>query len=906
MHSLSTIALLFTLALSARGETTWRVVPLPSQSQLPVSCVHCILQDQDGYMWYGTPGGGLCRDNGFQVDVFNPGNQLASGSSIITSLAEGQNKDIWIGTNQGLFLLDKRDYCIKSVLEQKFANQRITKVLCEEHDVWVSIQSRIYRLDEGGQLKHTYELSTRNTTHTIYRDGQGRLWVTQWGGGLALYDAKRDTFVPQSWADGYSILNIQDIGNGLLLMGTWGDGILLYDTQTGKFTAEDASMGWFEKQCVIDMLWDAVTGLLWVTTNDNLYLYRLQQGHLLEVDTKDFLAQGKKILDYLARDREGNIWVSGFTPGTFVLTPTRGNLIKRYPIPEMRQATGYSVLADRSLREGKKMWIWQGRVGLTLYDEESGRLTFSDFYCERNIQSCKTLGHGIWVTNEDSLFHVYEKDGRIVRSKAKTVPDKKMILRLGEDGGNTIYVATQKNLFAYQPGRDSWSKVISLKTSAIDLEVDAVTSVCYLLLNDNMLLSVRPDGTTKTYRHQGQKLAAMAIGTDGTLWLTAFNGKTFRYDSKANNLLAEGKAYNNANSPVRDIKVDGLGHVWTVFDQEVIEQNPTTDAFRRILATDSEVGVDYFYGAEQDDALHLRLNGAGAICQLQSSERLNSNYEEAEIDISSYITEGTKHFLGNAVREIEITPENSGITLLLSVRHWAIGETHNFAYRLKGHNSEWTYCTPGSNSISFSKLPSGNYDLLVKATDRNGCWSEECKLVTIIVLTPWYRTWWAIVLYGLIIMASIYGLWRLEKRILLLSRLIRRRQEVRLDEVELKREDVTSEHLDDTFLHDVMDHIKANIGNADYNVETMAQDLCMSRMNLYRKVKALTGLTPSALLREVRLKTAAQLLTSRPDVSINDVARRVGFTSSSYFAKSFKEQFGVLPSDFGNNKRTET
>ena len=67
----------------------------------------------------------------------------------------------------------------------------------------------------------------------------------------------------------------------------------------------------------------------------------------------------------------------------------------------------------------------------------------------------------------------------------------------------------------------------------------------------------------------------------------------------------------------------------------------------------------------------------------------------------------------------------------------------------------------------------------------------------------------------------------------------------------------------------------------------------MSRMNLYRKLQAITGQTPTEFIRTIRLKRAAQLLQDGK-LNVSEVADRVGFSSSSYFTKCFKEQFGVL------------
>lgn len=71
----------------------------------------------------------------------------------------------------------------------------------------------------------------------------------------------------------------------------------------------------------------------------------------------------------------------------------------------------------------------------------------------------------------------------------------------------------------------------------------------------------------------------------------------------------------------------------------------------------------------------------------------------------------------------------------------------------------------------------------------------------------------------------------------------------------------------------------------------------INRTQLFRKIKGLTGETPSEFLKKFRMKRAAQLIKSK-NMSVSEVMYAVGFNSTSYFAKCFKESFGVLPSDY--------
>ena len=90
--------------------------------------------------------------------------------------------------------------------------------------------------------------------------------------------------------------------------------------------------------------------------------------------------------------------------------------------------------------------------------------------------------------------------------------------------------------------------------------------------------------------------------------------------------------------------------------------------------------------------------------------------------------------------------------------------------------------------------------------------------------------------------------------------------------------------------------LREHIQDADFNVERMGEEMGMSRVQLYRKLKSLTGATPVELLRKARLSRGKQLLEST-DRSISEIAYEVGFTSPSYFAKCFKDEFMMTPGE---------
>jgi len=93
--------------------------------------------------------------------------------------------------------------------------------------------------------------------------------------------------------------------------------------------------------------------------------------------------------------------------------------------------------------------------------------------------------------------------------------------------------------------------------------------------------------------------------------------------------------------------------------------------------------------------------------------------------------------------------------------------------------------------------------------------------------------------------------------------------------------------------------VRQNMRFEEFSIDVLAEQMNMSRSSFYRKIKALTDMTPVDFMKTQRLERAAQLL--RQGQRITEVADQVGFTSSSYFAKCFRAKYGVLPKDYLNS-----
>lgn len=117
----------------------------------------------------------------------------------------------------------------------------------------------------------------------------------------------------------------------------------------------------------------------------------------------------------------------------------------------------------------------------------------------------------------------------------------------------------------------------------------------------------------------------------------------------------------------------------------------------------------------------------------------------------------------------------------------------------------------------------------------------------------------------------------------------------------LRPKDIAVSSYDEEFLEEIQQIIDTKITDPEFKTEDFARELNLSRMQLHRKLKALTGLSTTEFIRSQRLKTAASLLRSA-DLTISEIAYTVGFNTPSYFIKCFKEVYHCTPNEYISSK----
>ena len=108
---------------------------------------------------------------------------------------------------------------------------------------------------------------------------------------------------------------------------------------------------------------------------------------------------------------------------------------------------------------------------------------------------------------------------------------------------------------------------------------------------------------------------------------------------------------------------------------------------------------------------------------------------------------------------------------------------------------------------------------------------------------------------------------------------------------------------DEQLMERIMKAVNKNLSDSDFNVEMLTTEVGISRAQLHRKMKELTGLSTSEFIRNIRLEQAARLLKEQK-INVTQVAYTVGFSNLAHFSTLFRKHFGVAPSEYANNAKS--
>ena len=312
---------------------------------------------------------------------------------------------------------------------------------------------------------------------------------------------------------------------------------------------------------------------------------------------------------------------------------------------------------------------------------------------------------------------------------------------------------------------------------------------------------------------------------------------------------------------------------------------------------------------------NLFLGGTDRFSILHIDEKVHA-HQTAPISVTDIKVNGTHLVPHLVISALTATfqPDERVLQFLLSDFDYSDECPNHFYYRITGQD-EWMELPSTERTITFTNLSAGTYQLFVRSSNGE---TDGSLVFTFQIQAPWYATLWAKAMYVLLLIGILYGIYRFiqqrkrlkrerQERTELLARAKEKERELlndneylaaqlRLQLVE-KSGDAGELSADEKFLLDITRIIEENMDDSELNVNTLSEKSGISTKQLYRRIKALTGMTTVAYIRDQRMKKAASLL-AKGSFTVSEVMYMVGFSSASYFTRCFCDEYGMPPSEY--------
>ena len=232
------------------------------------------------------------------------------------------------------------------------------------------------------------------------------------------------------------------------------------------------------------------------------------------------------------------------------------------------------------------------------------------------------------------------------------------------------------------------------------------------------------------------------------------------------------------------------------------------------------------------------------------------------------------------------------LTFHFSAIEWKAPNKIKYSYFLDGLDKDWSE-PKNQAKVAYRNLPHGAYTLKIKAIGESQIWSKPF-LYSFNIRSPWWKTRAAYLIYGLILVtvcAGIFHIWQVRKKeVEEMQQLLAAHKAMAFSTAANRKQPTGS----GGFLNLVHQTLETHLSDENFGIAELCEILNISRAQLHRKLKKLTGQSTSHYIRSLRLDIAKDML-EKTDLNVSEVAFSVGFSSATYFSKVFKAEFGRAP-----------
>lgn len=742
------------------------------------SQVFSLLQDNRGYLWMGTRGGGLTRFDGTEFKTFSLKDGLPN--NYVSSIKEDATHNLWIGTNNGLSEYNGINFTNHSPPN---ANQFSVQDLAFDAKgrKWLATSTGIFLFDKTF-TNVTELLNDKNAViNTVHVDKKGNVWYGN-AEGLFRITEKGGTFTKVKYDKSQGFMNnsitcISEDAKGNLWIGTYGDGAYVYDGK--RFFRIDLNLELY-RQTVLDIYFD---------NRDNVWLATLYNGvgqYNTVSKTFSWLTEQEGLSNNHVRsiiqDQSGNYWFG--TSGGGVCN----YFGKQFTIYDKSSGLGgnfiYSIFRDSR----KRLWIGASDRGLSLLD--SAR--FYNFSAENGFENVKVKAiaednNGILYFGTDGQG-VYVYDGfefKLIDELKKTY-----VRAMVKDKNGNLWIATAgAGLFTLTT--DGPKPLVSKFTTKEGLLHNRLTSLLYdktgrlwygtenngigCLVNN----TIQKETVTITNGLPSNAIRCMTEDNSGYLWLgTAGDGiasfpiyqgdfKVKKYDHR--NSLTSSNIYllccDNNNNLFTGTET-GLDYLFLDKERKPLD-------IKHYSKGEGFTGIETCQNAVYKDPDGTIWFGTiNGLTKYNPANLVKNEHEpittitNVKLQFEPVSNTEFKNAVGdwNTVSSLDLPYDQNHLTFDFLGINFSNPEAVRYQWMLKGFDKEWSPASP-LHSFTYSNLSPGSYTFMVKACNEDGIWNRQPVELEFHISPPFWLRWWFITILVLTVSGLLFAIfkWRVNR-----------------------------------------------------------------------------------------------------------------------------------------------
>ena len=772
------------------------------------SLINNIYQDSRNFIWIATEDG-LNRYDGVRFNVYrNRRNDTGTlKNNYVRTVFEDSKGRFWVGCINGLMRYDRGTDSFTEIpiyFRNQIVEPHITSVIeTPEGEILVSTSG-------GGIIRPNKDFSAFTVDENlfphlcsrylvkIFRDSEGFLWVASENQGLNrinMQNMQIETFRAPLSIGSNQISDIEEDTEGNIFVGTLTGGLFRFDKTTQKFL----SVPYRNPEVVLpvkSLLFDKQRGLLVGTDGRGIMYLNRNSGKLddYRIQNAQFDFSKTKI-HALFTDKNHNLWTGLFQKGVF-LAPNHPNKFRYWGAKSFYQnVIGASCVMSVLRDENQMLWVGTDNDGLYAIDPQ-GKSSHYELKASPNGVSGTVMGilndgsASLWLASYlDGLVQFDKRSGRSKNFREQlsgfqyhTSAGRAMTLAAGTK--NDIWVGTngagvlvfdkslQKYVKQYLFHEEDSSGIANNWVNI--LRNDGDTLMWVGTYGGVSSIDLRNDKIT-TYRIKGGVLPgnivyAVARDKQGKMWFGTTEGLA-AFDMKKN--VSKHYTIDDGlpGNVICGILEDERSNLWISTHTGIAQFVKTENRFLNYYAYDGLQGNEFSMGAAFKAADgELVFGGVGGVSAFYPAQIVNRR-APIEVQLTGLyvfdkpVVQGQKS--GRFVitdkfiidtEKIRLSHKDNMFSFEFSTFDFGAPGRVFYRYRMEGLNDQWITTEQGTNRISFTNLGYGHYKLRIKAVVDNS--ESDEKVLNIIIYPPWYLSWFAKLIYFLLFVALVWGVYR--------------------------------------------------------------------------------------------------------------------------------------------------